>query len=179
MFNWCSITKFVSVIPALNFRLFSIYRCAEGYYSDSLGSVECILCPAGSMCPETHNSPMLCSLGTYSLMGQTRCTPCPVGHNCSVTDESPVSCPDGWYSADGVAICTPCPLGYYCPITPPSPTPIQCPTGHYSDVLASTDCVICPVGHECSNQTQIPQPCPAGQFAANQASTVCTEVFDE
>ena len=54
-------------------------RCLEGFFSDSLGSVECAECPAGSECPRTDDSPAPCETGSYALSGQSRCTPCPVG----------------------------------------------------------------------------------------------------
>ncbi len=57
-----------------------------------------------------------------------------------------------------------------------SSQPFQCPLGYYSNESASTICEICPLGHQCSNQTIAPQPCPAGSIAATEGSTQCSEV---
>ena len=128
-----------------------MFRCVEGYFSDSPRSTECTVCPPGSKCPLTDAMPIPCDLGTYTLGGQTQCLQCPLAHSCTTTSSTPQPCPEGWYSADGDPICTPCPPGYFCPTTPPASTPILCSTGYYSDTMASTECTQCPIGENDNN----------------------------
>ena len=48
--------------------------CAEGSYTDTVGSVSCLPCPAGSSCVNVAASPSACQIGQFSLEGSATCT---------------------------------------------------------------------------------------------------------
>eukprot|EP00116_Pleurobrachia_bachei_P018476 sb/3478738/ len=86
--------------------------CPRGTYGDETGSTSedaCMLCPAGSYCPERSQEPILCPAGYYSTEA----------------------------GADSLDICRTCPSGYYCP-NEGIVVPIECPDG-YSCPEGSTE----------------------------------------
>ena len=95
-------------------------KCISGTYNPveaSVGTDSCLVCTAGSYCPEGTGQPIACPAGTYS----------------SAT---------GGTSSN---VCIVCPLGSECPV-PATLAPTLCRIGYYSDVLGSSSCMKCPNG---------------------------------
>lgn len=89
--------------------------CASGTYTDAVGAIACISCPAGSSCSDTSANPVTCFRGTYSLEGEAECS----------------ACATGTYSVAEASSCLSCPVGYSC--SDPSIDPILCTDGYYSE----------------------------------------------
>ena len=134
---------------------------ATGYYWNS-GNGDCVLCPAGSACPDPAiQTPISCPAGTYAPQtGMADCLKCPAGYSC--TGGAAISaCADGYYSLDYSSTCTQCPAGYYCPTR--ASYPLQCAAGHSSTVGALACEASWRYGYPTTNMASMTQTtCAAG-----------------
>ena len=125
-----------------------------------------------------------CPNGTISLQaGATACQSCPTGYMCRHPSSFPVCdvmavlsrCGPGYYySSTSIGLtCTRCDPGSACY----NGCRFPCPPGFYANQLGSTNCTVCPSGHSCSDSSQDPQKCSAGQYAT-QGLTKCQQCVD-
>ncbi|KAM3922961.1 uncharacterized protein RB166_012036 [Leptodactylus fuscus] len=138
-------------------------------------------CPVGHFCPAGTGAPIPCPSGSFSdrsnISMESHCTPCPPGYYCdNVGLTSPTGlCLAGYYCSLGVSSSAPngelftgvggsCPRGHYCPAG--SPHPHACPAGTYNNLTHQQDCLPCPAGYFCAENTSDYStfPCPAGFY---------------
>ena len=159
-------------VNSIGTRIETEFPCEEGYYSSSLASADCTICPAGRMCnnaattsellcpvskycPEGTGYGYLCEAGTYNsdyqgLQSADECTACPAGQFCV----------DGSISGQ-------CAAGFWCKGGSSTPTPTtESDTGEP-----------CPPGYYCEKGTTTPQICTEGKFRKDpgaRAETDCS-----
>ncbi|XP_075046430.1 uncharacterized protein LOC142107145 [Mixophyes fleayi] len=136
-------------------------------------------CPVGHFCPGGAAVPLPCPHGSFSdrlyLSLESQCTPCTAGYYCSSSAlTAPTGlCLEGYYCTIGVSAPTDesitgegggCPRGHYCPAG--STRPFICPAGTYNNLTHQPDCLPCPAGHFCAQNTSDYSqfPCPAGFY---------------
>ena len=166
------------------------------------------VCPAGHYCKEGTAVPPECADGDYAVSTQNAaCLPCPERKHCT-DKTNPVDCPAGFYcpAQTGMSLqpcpvgtfssstglkeesqCTNCTGGFYCAVQNLTAVSGPCEPGYYcrsgsSDSMptlsSGADAGPCPVGHYCEQQTQDPQPCPAGSFNNQTMITSLSECQD-
>ncbi|XP_068098132.1 multiple epidermal growth factor-like domains protein 6 [Hyperolius riggenbachi] len=135
-------------------------------------------CPVGHFCPAGTSLPSPCPYGTFSdrlyLSAESQCTPCSPGYSCSSIGLSAPTepCQAGYYCTLGASSSAPtgtgggggCPLGHYCPAG--SAHPYACPAGTYNNRTHQRDCLPCPAGYYCAENTSDYSAfqCPAGFY---------------
>ena len=164
--------------------------CETGTYQDLTGQSACFDCPAGYFCPANSsaflNTP--CPPGYYCPSGTQHDTqfPCPAGSynpsNGSSDYQDCIPCPptmfcetEGLSSPSGL-----CDEGYYCVFGSISSTPLPitntsllqnysttCPV--LADALMGD---VCPIGTFCPLGSDLPIPCPPGQFCGFEGLSV-------
>ena len=147
-------------------------ECADGFYTDSTQNAACLQCPQGKHCTDKTN-PEDCLAGFY-CPAQTGMSlqPCPVGTfnpSTGLSDASQcTNCTGGFYCAvqNLTMESGPCEAGYYCRSGSSNSMPI---------LFSGEDAGPCPVGYYCEQQTQDPQPCPAGTFNNHTMITSLSE----
>lgn len=189
---------------ASNFQKTQCLACPPGYHgrtaarqctdSSNTGRYCCLPCPTGHICPDYGTiNPILCPAGTAASYQSTSCVQCSPG---SLTYTDARQC----VSSSNTECCNGCPTGHICPGLNTT-TPIKCLAGTAAN-YQSTDCVKCspgyhtssdgakctsssntvtdccvgcPRGHICPGlATSVPIQCPAGT-AANYQKTECIE----
>lgn len=140
--------------------------CPEGSFSRVIGASDegvCQQCPDGHVCNKDS--------------GTIEPVPCPAGHFCPVrsAEECPIPadpchipCPAGTAgNRTGMHVqslaCVACPVGFF-GSSAGNQQCSACLPGSYSPNAGSSSCKTCPIGHFCSAQASIPQPCPAHTF---------------
>ena len=103
----------------------------------------CTICPEGSYCPSTSETPKLCT-DKYSLKGYTQCVDY-APNSLKLTDDLPTFCKPGTYIDTTDKSCKECSSGYYCD----GVTKTQCEDGYYSDTTSAAICTKCPGGRNC------------------------------
>ncbi|CAK8677709.1 unnamed protein product [Clavelina lepadiformis] len=157
--------------------------CESGTYQSEVGKAFCDECPAGYYC-EAINT-------TGTVIGVTTPSSCLRGYFCpnGTKTSTQYGCPLGTYGDRGSltdrSLCKDCDGGSYCDTTGASEPTGSCLAGFFCTLGASfnapTDNItggICPVGKFCPNNTQVPEPCPAGTFGPTeglQSSDNCTQ----
>lgn len=160
------------------------------------------ICPTGSYCPISSESPSLCPIGTYNpvLGGSSialNCLDCPPGKYCGAQGLSAPSglCAAGYFCLKSAIEVMPpaldtvssrwgkCPIGFYCPQG--TAYPFRCPIGTYSakEQLGSvSQCTPCTAGSYCETTgltapTGLCEPgyyCPTGQTTSRPEAFMCT-----
>ncbi|XP_072282810.1 uncharacterized protein [Pyxicephalus adspersus] len=146
----------------------------SGNGNESFGGV----CPPGHFCPPGTSMPIPCPYGTFSdrryLSAESQCIPCPPGYYCSSFGQTAPTgrCLAGYYCSLGVSSPAPtgdgegggCPRGHYCPVG--SFHPYACPAGTYNNLTHQQDCLPCPAGYYCAENTSDYSgfQCPAGFY---------------
>ncbi|CDI82519.1 hypothetical protein, conserved [Eimeria praecox] len=121
------------------------YSCPQGWYYDSSGEGQCLVCPLGYTC--SSGQPVACSPGFYGAF-----VPQKNSRDC-------VACPQGYYcegSALTIGAAKPCTAGFTCNASGLERPKVECPEGYY-----------CPLGTAYSLGT----PCPPGTWS-NQKGLV-------
>lgn len=151
--------------------------CPTGHVCPDYGTIDPIVCPAGSaanyqgtscvQCPPgylTYTNARQCTSSTNT--GSYCCTYCPTGHICpGMNTTTPIKCLAGTAANYQNTDCIKCSPGYYT-----RKDGAQCSS---SQNTASYCCAGCPRGHICpSLGTSLPIQCPAGT-AANYQNTEC------
>nr|DBA16528.1 TPA: hypothetical protein GDO54_003912 [Pyxicephalus adspersus] len=128
-----------------------------------------VKCPVGYYCPEDIDAnPVPCPPGTFNpTLGVTRaehCLQCLPGMFCRDWASSAVSgpCQAGFFCTAGEG--GGCPRGHYCPVG--SFHPYACPAGTYNNLTHQQDCLPCPAGYYCAENTSDYSgfQCPAGFY---------------
>ena len=149
-------------------------ECADGFYASTTQNDACTVCPAGKHCTDKV-TPADCDAGFYCPQQTgTNLQPCPAGTYSSSVGLSEES------------QCTNCTGGFYCGVTNLTAESGPCEAGYFcrsgSDDATPTSSAIdagpCPSGHYCEEQTQEPEPCPAGTFNNRTMLTNRTECQD-
>ena len=158
------------------------YYCTEGSdtatpdvgYKGTAGP-----CPTGHYCQAQTTIPDGCPVGTYSnqthLMASAECTDCEYGKYCGEVglSEPSADCWGGFYCLRGAespnnpvldSTGGPCPVGHYCPNG--TAYPLGCQSGSYSPSTGLAECISCPAGYYClENSTDYSStPCQAGHY---------------
>ncbi|XP_077105722.1 uncharacterized protein LOC143764221 isoform X2 [Ranitomeya variabilis] len=147
-------------------------------------------CPVGHYCPAGSAAPIPCPSGSFAdrsnLSMASHCTPCPPGYYCSSVglDAPSGLCLAGYYCSLGVSSSAPtselfageggsCPRGHYCPAG--SPRAHVCPAGTYNNLTHQPDCLPCPAGYFCAENTSDYNkfPCPAGFYCPEGTQHSC------
>jgi hypothetical protein len=128
--------------------------CGAGNYQPYFGatsSANCLVCPAGTSCPNDANvvyTLVTCTAGY--ICDQNVETPCDAGMYCPQNTLVMLKCPAGTYQADTAqTTCDSCPEQFYCPSgdTVGTITPVDCPDGHYCpEGTGNFDIYRCPIG---------------------------------
>ncbi|XP_072885876.1 uncharacterized protein [Hemitrygon akajei] len=157
--------------------------CPAGFFCQSQGVHQPIICPLGSYCPPgtASASQFFCPEGTYGnrtgMHNASDCLPCDPGMYClgSGNIKPSGSCSAGYLCIQGATVPTPtdgitgkqCLPGSYCPAG--SITARPCPKGTFSEKRGLTEashCQSCTPGQYCNEMGAIAVsgPCQAGFF---------------
>ena len=143
--------------------------CTGGMYCEGHGlSQPTATCDAGYFCASGSSDPRpsegICTRGHYCVVGSHRPEPCPIGTFSAVEQNTNISecepCTPGYY-CDGEGLDAPrgpCNGGFYCPEKQTIPNPPD---------------YVCPTGHLCSNGSDLPVPCPPGEYQPSRQSSSC------
>ena len=164
----------------------SCAACTAGYYCmEGTQTSTRIICPTGHYCPEGSAIPTKCPVGSHrSTTGGTElnsCDPCPAGSICTqmgLTDPDG-TCDPGYYCKLGATDSQPrddsiggyCTEGAYCPRG--TAAPINCQSGTFNVFKGCTsqdDCLECPFGFICNDNTGTNLLCPEGYYCPGGTS---------
>ncbi|EDV25654.1 uncharacterized protein TRIADDRAFT_55968 [Trichoplax adhaerens] len=171
-------------------------HCPNGTYMNYTGASSCITCPAGSYCvsrdrPDPCPLGYYCPTGTGAdfkpcppgtfgaktgLTAVSECAQCPAGKYCLHAGATNYTgdCAAGYYCTSGVNMFVPsgahtgiageCPVGHFCPIG--SAKPLGCSAGTYNSLKNQAQCLTCPSGYYCpeNSTSHTDYPCPAGRY---------------
>ena len=161
--------------------------CDQGFFTDKLGSRECMRCPPNSI-SEIGSSLCLCNAGFTRGLLDGVCDKCPSGkYKNSVENGACIQCPAFSTSEEGSTECI-CNKGYT-GINVESCT--ACARGQYKDSEGSAQCIDCPpysISPEGSSSLwdckcksgyagadgQICDACPADSYKDTEGSAECT-----
>ena len=172
-------------------------KCLPGTYTDSIGSIDCKLCPSGTFNANTGSTTIddciACNHGYYSEIGAYECMACPIGtyengkHTC-------VSCPFGTYNnkigqtecincdagtfnnninSIDVNECYPCLAGTFSKIGYSNCH--LCLAGTYSNKIKTEECDInIPGTYTATNGSLNPIKCSPGYYSDTYGAKKCT-----
>ena len=132
-------------------------HCAAGSYKTTWGY--CVICPAGSFCPQDTDSPQQCEEDTYCPEGSSSPKECPKNATCPA-NSSAFKCTGNYVKSSNGTYC-------YNPDTGTSSDKTICPAGTYYN--GNKKCVSCEAGYTCP-QTQIVYE---NNSAAGLGRTIC------
>lgn len=164
--------------------------CLQGYYCNTTGTIDPVICPKGYYCPQGSEVPTPCPRGSYlNDVGKydiSHCDSCIEGQACeSVGLDLPnTKCAPGYYCNSGSNDSHPidqsfgdlCKPGFYCPEGTPDYNLYPCANGTYSNVTGNQDsenCTLCDPGRVCAGGGLI-EPngyCDPGYFCRGGAKT--------
>lgn len=138
------------------------FSLLSGYYCNTTGAYDTIICPRGQYCPLGSDYPTPCPRGTQlnteGRYEEGHCDPCDAGYACDSvgTVTATTLCSPGYYCLAGSNSSMPtgalCPEGYYCPSGTLDYTRTPCQNGtygNYSGMTDSSDCLPCDPGKAC------------------------------
>ena len=145
--------------------------CPPGWQGAMAGATSeatgCRSCPSGTSCPRGTGIATPCKPGTYSPGGEGECTICSEGWYCPGNTDTPLQCPRGYVAyGTGNSHCTPCSAGHKCRWEEGTTLLDMeiCPEGMYQDMLAQTECKVCPYTHYCPEGSITGLYCPKGYW---------------
>ena len=162
------------------FAQFPCVACQTGYYSQSVGDIQCTRCCSNYDCTQNVavNNVCVCAAGSYFVSNLGRCYYCEAGTaKASNGNEACTLCAAGTYSNNTVA-CSACSIGTYS--LPGSSVCTACPAGTYAWTEGSTECsaYTCPYKASCdpgcTGNSGLCTQCAAGTYKSSYGSASCT-----
>ena len=147
--------------------------CADGKWSDSLGSVSCADCPAGYACKD--HSKTKCTGSYYSQGGESGCTKC--NGTVTTTNGLNTGCVEcgagqGWLAEQNK--CSNCSAGHYSPANDNECR--QCVNGTYQNLAGQATCNYLP-SHSTANTDKTDFICDAGYYKNGSSCTACPDGY--
>jgi len=170
----------------------SCTQCLVGTYKDTVGSGDCMACPADSHSSQTGQAACECNAGFTgadaaqctacvagkykALRGPSACTDCEAGKYVGEASSACQECEAGKYEvARGQPECTgSCLAGKYSTLFgSPVDTCQDCPEGTYGNDTSASACVTCPEGETTTSRGSTSCECKVG-YTRDCASGKCT-----
>ena len=162
------------------------YPCQPGHFSNSIGAIQCSVCPVGHSRVDTSATPSLCPQGTASPERFLTCVECPIGFYANVLGTSDcISCPQGYNAPLELTVTTNRYPAFYVLVDlnalVQSLIPLAAMQAHLllmvpvSAQVASGDFIVQKI-YYCPDVTRSPISCPRGQYSlAGTAANECTQ----
>ena len=147
----------------------SCWDCPDGSYNDRHGQTSCQRCPVGFYCSSGTKQP--CSSSTIApVEGMSACSSCPAGFLVNALNQScdPCAMSDICNSNENRGQCG---KGEYLD----GDSCYYCGAGYYQTETGQRECLPCPIGHQCYDNSEPPVPCSPGTYQSTPAATSCSD----